>query len=95
MLCSLLGNIIGEAGVAALGKALEMNSSLQALECVGFGGDVWLGVVEALGVAETMWVVLMRSGDVSCSLFNNNIGAGGAVALAKALEVNLSLQTLG
>jgi len=27
-------------------------------------------------------------------LYKNNIGAGGAVALGKALEVNSSLQTL-
>jgi len=30
----------------------------------------------------------------ACSLGSNNIGAEGAVALGKALEVNLSLQTL-
>jgi len=30
----------------------------------------------------------------ACSLYLNNIGAGGAVALGKALEVNSSLQTL-
>jgi len=30
----------------------------------------------------------------ACSLWNNNIGDGGAVALGKALEVNSSLQTL-
>ena len=30
----------------------------------------------------------------ACSLYNNGIGDGGAVALGKALEVNSSLQTL-
>jgi len=36
------------------------------------------------------WCVVM----CACSLRSNNIGAGGAVALGKALEVNSSLQTL-
>jgi len=84
--CSLGDNHIGEGGGMALGEALEVNSSLQTLEYV-------IGGVRLRLVVLGNCAMLMR-GDVSCSLSNNRIGEGGGVALAKALEVNSSLQTL-
>ena len=71
----------------ALGKALEVNSSLQTLKYVVVGVKMRVVVV----------AMFVRCGCVimcACSLWNNSIGDGGAVALGKALEVNSSLQTL-
>jgi len=43
--CSLWDNSIGDGGAVALGKALEVNSSLQTLKCVVVGVKMRVVVV--------------------------------------------------
>ena len=81
---SLGDNDILERGAVALGKALEVNSSLKTVEYVGAWGGVYASV------ANTLWCWRV----VPCSLGDNCIGDGGAAALGKALEVNSRLQSL-
>ena len=85
-LCSVSGNSIGPTGAEALGKALETNSTLQALQ---------YAASHALPYCQGPMTPLTAPRLCSLrSVAKNEIGPVGAEALGKALETNSTLQAL-
>jgi hypothetical protein len=86
-------NRIYAEGATALASALERNSTLQHLDVRGGWQrvrDVMLTLVMGCVVESRVFCVVMCGDDAS----GNSIGAGGATALASALQKNSTLQHL-
>ena len=101
-------NKIGDAGAAAIARALEKNTTLQELYlsrefvvlCCVLGG----GLIVVYVVVGCCWFVFGMEGRVRCvdcvcateppCSSDSKVGNAGAAAIAQALEKNTTLQTL-
>jgi hypothetical protein len=101
--CIYSGNSIGAEGATALASALERNSTLQHLyvmsECHGDARVYVVCAVRCFGlccdvIGRERTVCLCFVTCVATHASGNGIGAGGATALASALERNSTLQHL-
>ena len=80
-------NDIGDAGVEALARSLEDNSTLEILHLSG-------NAVTASGLLFLSKALKLNTTLVSLYLSGNSGSATGAAALAKSLHTNVSLQVL-
>ena len=79
---NLARNDIGDEGAAAISKALETNNKLETLILGDFYGGCNIGAAGAQAIAK---MLVVNRALTSLDLEDNEIGAGGAEAIAAAL----------